>query len=387
MRDETRHTIRVGMLAATALVLLGAAILLIGKRQQLLSPHLEYHTSLANVEGLTDGAAVNMDGVKVGFVKRITLPRDPANPLIRVTFSVQKVYDSRIRQDTRATVKTLGLLGEKYLALTAGSADQPPVPPGGLVQGQSPPEISQFLAGGEDLMDNLLAISASLRVILQRVEAGEGLLGDLTRNPEHGEPIGETMRRTLDTTNTILDRIEKGQGLLGMLVTDDPRVKSMLAELEDTVRTLRQVSLRVRKDMDNPESTYAALMRDPEGRKRIEETLEAVHEASLALEAAAEELSSGQGTLPRLLSDRKYADDFLGDLEGLMAHLRSVSAKLDEGQGTAGAFINDPQIYQDLENVVRGVKSSKVMSWFIRNRRKKGEEIEEKAQPPDDTGR
>ena len=33
------------------------------------------------------------------------------------------------------------------------------------------------------------------------------------------------------------------------------------------------------------------------------------------------------------------------------------------------------QMYQDLENVVRGVRSSKVVSWFIRNRRKKGEKV------------
>ena len=47
--------------------------------------------------------------------------------------------------------------------------------------------------------------------------------------------------------------------------------------------------------------------------------------------------------------------------------------KLDDGDGTAGAFINDPLLYQDLENVVRGVENSAVTSWFIRNRRKSGE--------------
>ena len=58
-----------------------------------------------------------------------------------------------------------------------------------------------------------------------------------------------------------------------------------------------------------------------------------------------------------------------------MENLRSATEKLDRGDGTAGALINDPQVYQDLENVVRGVRSSKVVSWFIRNRRKKGEKV------------
>ena len=104
--------------------------------------------------------------------------------------------------------------------------------------------------------------------------------------------------------------------------------------------------------------------------------LAAVRDASEAMAAAFEELSTGQGTLPRLMQDKEYADDFLDDLQALTSHLRSVMEKLDEGEGTAGAFLNDPLLYQDLENVVRGVENSAVTSWFIRNRRKSGEKSE-----------
>ena len=76
------------------------------------------------------------------------------------------------------------------------------------------------------------------------------------------------------------------------------------------------------------------------------------------------------------MQDEDFAKDFLDDLHGLIKGLRSAADKLDQGQGTAGAFINDPQLYEDMENVVRGVKSSKVLSWFIRNRRKQGEKTE-----------
>lgn len=102
--------------------------------------------------------------------------------------------------------------------------------------------------------------------------------------------------------------------------------------------------------------------------------------------AAFEELSSGKGTLPRLLQDEDYADTFLDDLQAMMANLRSLTEKLDEGDGTAGAFINDPQLYMDLENVVRGVENSAVTSWFIRNRRKSGERSEEEQGPTNPPG-
>lgn len=375
MRDETRRNLRVGLLSAAALIIVAVAVLMIGQRQQLFSRHVEYHTTLRTVEGLQAGAPVSMDGVNVGFVKDIHLPTDPENQRIRVTFSVIASYRERVRTDTLASVKTIGLLGDKYLALTGGSAGKEIVPVGGTVHGEDSPEYGRLIAGGEDLMDNLLAISSSLKVILQRVEAGEGLLGDLTRNPEHGQKLGDAFREVLTTTQRILAQVEQGHGLLGLMVTDDARAQSLASELEDTLRSLHQVALALSRDMDNPNSAYAALLRDPEGKRTLSETLSALHDASQALDAAANELATGQGTLPRLLSDKEYADDFLTDLEGLTANLRSVSEKLNDGQGTAGAFINDPQMYEDLENVVRGVKSSKVVSWFIRNRRKKGEKV------------
>lgn len=144
-----------------------------------------------------------------------------------------------------------------------------------------------------------------------------------------------------------------------------------------TFEQFRNVAETVQKDLERDGTTYAALLRDPKGARLFEESLLAVKDAGEALAAAVEELASGEGTLTRLMKDKEYADDFLADLGELVSNLRSVADKIDEGSGAAGAFVNDPQLYQDLENVVRGVKESKITSWFIRNRREKGEKLEE----------
>ena len=169
--------------------------------------------------------------------------------------------------------------------------------------------------------------------------------------------------------------MEGGEGLLGRMVTDDEMAKSLLADVQGASKAVNRVATAMADDYGRDDTVFAALLRDPEGAKLVTETLGAMRDGSQALAAAAEELSTGQGTLPRLMSDREYADGFLDDLHGLVRSLHSAAAKLDSGEGTAGAFINDPQMYEDLENIVRGVKSSKVVSWFIRNRRKKGEKV------------
>ncbi len=102
----------------------------------------------------------------------------------------------RIRTDSEASIRSMGLLGDRYIEITSGSSDAERIPEGGLVPGTDPAELSTFVATGEDLLENLIGISVSLRNILTRVDAGEGLLGELTRTPESGTHLSESLTET-----------------------------------------------------------------------------------------------------------------------------------------------------------------------------------------------
>ena len=373
MRDETKRNLRVGALTVAALVLLSVAVLTIGKRQQIFIRHTRYNTSFSNVTGLQTGAPVRVSGVNVGFVESITLPTQPDENRITVRFTVNAVYTERIRNDSVASIKTIGLLGDKYLEVRGGSAEAERILEGGKVPGKDPAEVDELVAGGEDLMANLITISSSLKVILDRIEAGEGLLGELTRTSADEEKFSDMAKSSMASLETILTRIEAGEGLVGRLLTDD----EMADDLYATAHSLRLTGARFTRDLERTDSTYAVLFKDPQTAQMLRETVAAIRDASQAMSAAFEQLASGEGTLPRLMRDKEYADDFLGDMQLLMFHLRSAMQKLDEGDGTAGAFLNDPQLYQDLEAVVRGVKESKVTSWFVRDRRESGEKAME----------
>ncbi len=375
MRDETRHTLRVGLLAAVALVVLGLTILTVGRHEQMFTPRVSYHTTFRYVTGLQTGAPVQLSGVTVGTVEGIDLPTDPASERIRVDFTVDSRYTRRIREDTQASIKSIGLLGDKYLALRGGSPTAESIAPGGLVQGKDPAEVSEFVASGEDVMENLLAISSSLKVILRRIETGEGLLGAMTMSNGNEQQVGDDLNRAITSLRVILHRMEAGEGVLGQLMAKEGPATDMVRELAGAASAVRGLTTDLAADLARDDTVYASLLRDPESARRLRSSLEALGDASEALAAAAGELASGEGTLPRLLADQEYADGFLDDLHQLVHAMRSAAEKLDRGEGTAGAVLNDPQLYEDLEHVVRGVKSSKLMSWFIRNRRKAGERL------------
>lgn len=85
--------------------------------------NLEIHAEFDSVAGLKAGATVEIAGVQVGQVKRIGLNGDRA----LVVFSLQpgvKLYGDAI-----ASVKTRGLIGDKYVSLSPGGS-QKELPPG-----------------------------------------------------------------------------------------------------------------------------------------------------------------------------------------------------------------------------------------------------------------
>ena len=374
MRDESKRNLRVGLLVIAALLLVAMTILMVGNRRQLFIRHTRYSTSFVNVTGLEHGSPVKLNGVTVGFIEEIELPAGAQQPRIEIRFTLDSRYTERVRADSGVSIKSMGLLGDKYLEITSGSPDQERILEGGIVPGRDPAELSQFVSTGGDLLQNLISISVSLKTILGRIEAGEGLLGELTRTPESGAHLSENLTKTVATMGAILDKINRGEGLLGRMISEESGSGDILDELKASSRSIHRITTQVAIDIERHDTAYAALLRDPAGRQRLTDAIDALQNAAGAIAAVAQEMATGEGTLPRLMQDKEFADDFLDDLQGLVSSLHSAAEKLDLGEGTAGAFINDEQLYRDLEDVVRGVKDSKVVSWFIRSKREKGEE-------------
>lgn len=77
--------------------------------------------SFENIGGLKVGSAVTIAGVRIGRVKNILI--DPASFEARVTMELSNDYNT-IPEDSNAKILTAGLLGEQYIGLEAGGADE-----------------------------------------------------------------------------------------------------------------------------------------------------------------------------------------------------------------------------------------------------------------------
>jgi phospholipid/cholesterol/gamma-HCH transport system substrate-binding protein len=374
MRSRDPHRrLKVGLFTVVTLALVALSVLVLGRKQGLFVRHVTYTTRFAHVAGLVPGAPVWLNGVVVGSVDDVQLPEDPAHAEITAVLSVNARVAGRIRADSRVRLRTLGLLGDRYLEVTSGTPDQPAIEPGGQIPSETMEDLASVLAKGGDAMSNVVTVSASLRKILERVERGEGVVGELVMAPDSGGQTGAHLASAVASVDAILTDLKAGKGTLGRLLRDDELGKELTANLEGFARAAREVSESLARDLKRDDSIVAGLLRDPQGRARLTAALQSVDEAAGAIRDVGTELKSGEGTLGRLIHDKDYAKGLLQDLARLTAALASVSEKLDHGQGSAAQVINDPQLYRDLENVVRGVKESKTISWLVRSRREAGE--------------
>jgi phospholipid/cholesterol/gamma-HCH transport system substrate-binding protein len=330
-----------------------------------------YFARFPSSQGLSPGGQVRLAGVTVGAVRSLEVPKKPGQELT-VNFDIERRYQHLVKSDSKVEIRTIGLLGDKYLEVSAGSPDKPDLPPDSQITAVTSPEFDKILASSGDLVENILAISKSLRNILGRTEKGEGFLGEITTDSTTGKALAKSLHDALEETRLLLADIRRGKGLVGRLLQDKGLADEVDRELRSTMRSLDRIAKTIEKGTTSGQGLVPALLSDPEGKRKFFAMVDAVKATADGLTAFSKELSEGKGTLPELVNNEAFAKEFLADLKKLSEHLANVAAKLDSTDGTAGRLIADPTVYESINDILVGVNESKLLRWLIRNRQKSG---------------
>jgi phospholipid/cholesterol/gamma-HCH transport system substrate-binding protein len=374
MANSSRaRTVRVGALVTVALVVLMTFLFFVGSEQKIFSRKNEYEVRLDTVFGLADGNPVKLSGVTIGVVRDIRLPRDPKEREVRIWLMIDRKYSELIRGDSRVRLKKLGLLaGDAYIEITPGTPKFDALEPGSIIPAQKQTNVDQLISSGEDLVDNFVQISYSLKNILSRVDRGEGLIGELTSVPESKQRLTDSFATALNRTNAILQHVQSGQGLAGRLIYDDKYAEELTASLSSAAHSLQYVANDMQKSFETGAGALPTLLADPEGKKKVVELVENLRLTSENLAAFGASLQKGEGLLPRLINDKQYGDKSLAEFMRLVQQLNDTVGKVNSGQGTAGKLISDPAVYDSINDILIGINESRLLRWLIRNRQERG---------------
>ncbi len=364
MPPESASARRVGLLTLVAVAVAAAAILLIGDRQNLFKQKNDYFVRFVSVSGLRPGSDVQLNGVNVGSVERIVLPREIGENLLEVHVSIDARYEQRLRRDSLARIKTLGLLGDKYLEITSGSPASDLVPEGGEIAAAPPTNVEQLAEAGEDVMNNIVTISHQMTGILGRMERGEGLLGELTVDADPDRKLGREILDTLAAIRAAIERLETGTGTVPRLMHD----AQMADRIQSAVTRLDGLLGRA----ETGDGLLPALLDDAAQKESFARTLTHLESVTGQLAAVLTRLEQGDALAGRLLHDEAWGEQVSADLAALVANLRQVAEKLNRGDGTAARLLNDPAFAEALEDILVGIDESRMLRWLIRNRQKAG---------------
>lgn len=108
----------VGVFVLVGLLCVGYLTIKLGKMEVIGGDDYVVQARFSSVSGLKAGAEVEVAGVRVGKVSAIQL--DPQTYAALVSMRIGK--DVELSEDTIASVKTSGLIGDKYIKLTPGGA-------------------------------------------------------------------------------------------------------------------------------------------------------------------------------------------------------------------------------------------------------------------------
>jgi phospholipid/cholesterol/gamma-HCH transport system substrate-binding protein len=130
--------LKLGLLVSLSLLLVGTAVLSVEGIRALFVERVSVHSRFADVRGLRTGAPVRVSGMEIGYVQSLSFRQDGK---INVTMVLRRGVLRHLKKDAKASITTLGLLGDKYVTLSPGSQGAGGLGPGDMIQGETPLEI------------------------------------------------------------------------------------------------------------------------------------------------------------------------------------------------------------------------------------------------------
>lgn len=132
--------IAVGIFVFCGILCLGYISVKLGKVNLLGDHYYPVNAVFSTVKGLKKDTSVEIAGVEVGRVDNIKLVNYEAIVTLRIRDDVE------LQEDAIASIRTKGLMGEKYVEIVPGGSDKK-VEPGGALRETEPPIDLEKLIG------------------------------------------------------------------------------------------------------------------------------------------------------------------------------------------------------------------------------------------------
>ncbi len=322
--------LKVGLLVLVALaVLAGLIFLMSGNTGGLFVGKITVRSYFENSAGLKVGAPVNLEGVTIGNIKAIRIVPDHKLTPVEVTMKISEKYADGLHTDSRASLETVGVLGDTVLEISSSKATGPPLKNGDELQTTETPNLSDVIKSSQGTIEQLNTILAKVDSLVDSLNSGKGSIGKLIQDPELYDRANEAVQQI----QKLVDEMSSGKGSIGKLLTDD----SLYDRANETVGRLQHIA----DDLDSGKGTAGKLLKD--------ETLyNNLNKSVASARQLLDDINAGKGGLGLMAKDPQFKDK----LNDVVTKLDSILTRADNGEGTLGQLVRNPSVYNNLDQTL-----------------------------------
>ncbi len=278
-----RSEIKVGLLVLISFIVFVIGIFVVSDVRSLWDKKKVLTIVFPYADGITRGAPVWYSGFEVGGVKDIRIAPGVAD---RIAITVKISPEARVRKDSRAEIRSLGMMGAKYVEISPGSADSPELASGEMLEGKSPASLSEIMETGGKVASGMVDLVAEAKELVNEVRTEYSI------------------KETIQNASDLLTQVKQNTADLGPIMKNVREVSDKGGrELVSLVREVRDTNRDVQKRLGSVETNLAK-----------------------TLGQANSGLSAAEGAVKDVRSILSSNED---NIASLIAHLNETSRNLD----------------------------------------------------------
>lgn len=230
MRRKIDIEIKAGIFIFLGLIISMITILLMGGGRGLFEGSYRLYVSFPDAAGLSKGAYIRSGGLRIGRIEDIEFSSDYTN--LKVTMRIEDRFKPRIKQDSLVRMQTQGVLGDKFLDVSAGSTDATVAAADSTIQSETSKDLSAALADGTTAVQLLKENLANVKIITGALAKGpqlETMFRDMNEATANFKSMSRQlkdstmihdMNQTLANVKVVSDKLKRGEGTIGALFND-----------------------------------------------------------------------------------------------------------------------------------------------------------------------
>ena len=202
---NTSHKRKLGLFVLIGLLMFFALIFLIGSQQNLFTKQIALTTSFKNASGLQVGNMVRFSGISIGTVSNIEIVNDTT---VKVDMNVKEEVQKFIKLDSKASIGSSGVIGDKLLVISQGTVNSKNVKDGQKIASSEPLEFDEILGSVKATAENAEVITSEMAGLMIDINNGKGTIGKLMTDESMAKNIDATMNNLQNSTKKLDENME-----------------------------------------------------------------------------------------------------------------------------------------------------------------------------------